>query len=151
RVAMTFEMGEVLHRFDPENYQKLAAKGVEAEERFAVRTVRVDDTDAPRELEENVGRIIDNSSEAGVDLEQPQEAFRVYLVDGEAVLCRVQAEVDRGQFEARQNQFRPFSAPVTIHPRLARALVNLSQVERGGSVLDPFCGTGGILLEAGLI
>ncbi|MFB6294876.1 MAG: TRM11 family methyltransferase [Candidatus Nanohaloarchaea archaeon] len=38
-----------------------------------------------------------------------------------------------------------------MHPRLARALVNLSEVERGGTVLDPFCGTGGILLEAGLI
>jgi len=36
-------------------------------------------------------------------------------------------------------------------PRMARALVNLAHVNRGDIVLDPFCGTGGILIEAGLL
>ncbi|MDY6762083.1 MAG: TRM11 family methyltransferase [Candidatus Nanohaloarchaea archaeon] len=151
RLAMTFEVAELLHSFEPAAYQKLAAKDVAAEQPFAVRTVHVDDTAAPDELEENVGRIIDNNSDAAVELDTPQEVFRVYLVDGEAHLCRLLEEVDRGQYEARQNQYRPFSAPVTLHPRLARTLVNLAQVERGGAVLDPFCGTGGILIEAGLL
>jgi tRNA (guanine10-N2)-dimethyltransferase len=35
-------------------------------------------------------------------------------------------------------------------PRLARALVNISQVQPGEILYDPFCGTGGILLEASL-
>jgi len=30
-------------------------------------------------------------------------------------------------------------------------MVNLTGLERGGAVLDPMCGTGGILIEAGLI
>lgn len=34
-------------------------------------------------------------------------------------------------------------------PRVARALVNISKPD--GYLLDPFCGTGGILVEAGLI
>ena len=38
-----------------------------------------------------------------------------------------------------------------MHPRIARALVNLSGIKRGEKLLDPVCGTGGILLEAGLI
>lgn len=37
-----------------------------------------------------------------------------------------------------------------MDPVLARVLVNLSEVSAGESVLDPFCGTGGILIEAGL-
>ncbi|MDY6765772.1 MAG: methyltransferase domain-containing protein [Candidatus Nanohaloarchaea archaeon] len=151
RLALTFEISAVEHRFDPDTYQKLAAKDITAENPFAVRTVHVDDTDAPDELEENVGRIIDGNSDVGVDLETPGELFRIYLVDGEAVLCRLLAEVDRGRYEARQNQERPFSAPVTLHPRLARTLVNLARVPRDGTVLDPFCGTGGILIEAGLL
>ncbi|MDY6776994.1 MAG: methyltransferase domain-containing protein [Candidatus Nanohaloarchaea archaeon] len=151
RLAMAFEISEVLHTFEPENYQKLAAKKVEAREPFAVRKVDVDGTEAPDEMEENVGRIIDKNSEVGVELETPGEVFRVYLAGGEAYLCRLESEVDRSGFESRQNQYRPYSSPVTIHPRLARALTNLSKVERGGTVLDPFCGTGGILLEAGLI
>lgn len=151
RLAMTVEVAEPLYRFKPENYQKLAAKDVEAGGTFAVRAHRLDDTEAPEELERNIGRIIDRNSEAGVDLDDPEETFRVYLVDGLAYLCRLVEEVDRSAYEQRKNQFRPFSSPVTIHPRLARVLVNLSEVPRDGTVLDPFCGTGGILIEAGLV
>ena len=38
-----------------------------------------------------------------------------------------------------------------MHPKLARSLVNLSKVVENDLVLDPFCGTGGILIEAGLM
>ncbi len=34
---------------------------------------------------------------------------------------------------------------------MARALINLVRVKRGERLLDPFCGTGGILTEAGLV
>src|SRR3990172_6912219 len=44
----------------------------------------------------------------------------------------------------------PFFHPTTLHPRYARALVNLSRCPPGGRLADPFCGTGGILLEAAL-
>jgi tRNA (guanine10-N2)-dimethyltransferase len=36
-------------------------------------------------------------------------------------------------------------------PRMARALVNISQAKKGDLLLDPFAGTGGILVEACLI
>jgi tRNA (guanine10-N2)-dimethyltransferase len=36
-------------------------------------------------------------------------------------------------------------------PRIARALINLSGIKPGELFLDPFCGTGGILIEAGLV
>jgi tRNA (guanine10-N2)-dimethyltransferase len=38
-----------------------------------------------------------------------------------------------------------------MNPKLARCMVNLSRVNEGDLLLDPFCGTGGILIEAGLI
>jgi tRNA (guanine10-N2)-dimethyltransferase len=38
-----------------------------------------------------------------------------------------------------------------MHPRIARTLVNLSEIRKNETLLDPFCGTGGILIEAGLI
>lgn len=37
-----------------------------------------------------------------------------------------------------------------MDPVLARVLVNLSALKPGESIIDPFCGTGGILIEAGL-
>jgi len=36
-------------------------------------------------------------------------------------------------------------------PRLARALVNISLIRPGEKLLDPFSGTGGIVLEASLV
>jgi tRNA (guanine10-N2)-dimethyltransferase len=38
-----------------------------------------------------------------------------------------------------------------MSPKLARGMVNLTRAKKGSVVLDPFCGTGGILIEAGII
>lgn len=65
-------------------------------------------------------------------------------------MARLIEDIDRGLFEQRKNQERPFSSPISLDPVLARVMVNLSEVPAGGEVLDPFCGTGGILIEAGL-
>jgi tRNA (guanine10-N2)-dimethyltransferase len=54
-------------------------------------------------------------------------------------------------FEKRKPQHRPYFHPTSMHPKLARALVNLAAVKKGVKILDPFCGTGGILIEAGLV
>ena len=52
---------------------------------------------------------------------------------------------------SRRAPMRPFFSPISIHPRHARFMVNISGTSEGETVLDPFCGTGGILLEAGLL
>jgi len=46
---------------------------------------------------------------------------------------------------------RPFFQPGSMDPLLARAVCNLARVEAGDRVLDPMCGTGGVLVEAGLL
>tara|TARA_S200000501_G_scaffold195814_1_gene184380 strand:- start:204 stop:1199 length:996 start_codon:yes stop_codon:yes gene_type:complete len=43
--------------------------------------------------------------------------------------------------------YRPYFSPISIHPRIARAMVNLSNCNYTEPVIDPFCGTGGILIE----
>jgi len=54
------------------------------------------------------------------------------------------------KFQKRRPDLRPGFYPVSIKPKLARALVNLTGV-RKGKVWDPFCGTSGILIEASLM
>ena len=44
-------------------------------------------------------------------------------------------------------KYRPFFSPISIHPRISRSMVNLSNSTKGDRVIDPFCGTGGILIE----
>ena len=53
----------------------------------------------------------------------------------------------KNQFEQRRAHLLPAGHPAMTHPRLARAMVNLSGARE---ILDPFCGAGGILIEAGL-
>ena len=45
---------------------------------------------------------------------------------------------------------RPFFRPVSLEPRLARAAVNIAAGVNEGYVVDPMCGTGGILIESAL-
>ncbi|MFQ6013130.1 MAG: methyltransferase domain-containing protein [Thermoplasmata archaeon] len=85
-----------------------------------------------------------------VDLEDPEVDLR--LVRGSrSYLYAVTARVDRSAFDVRAARNRPFARPVVLHPRFARALVNLTGVAAGETLLDPFCGTGGILMEAFLV
>ncbi len=85
-----------------------------------------------------------------VDLTSPNVDFRV-LVGEDFRLGRVIHRVDRHGMEDRKVTRRSFQRPITLHPKLARALVNLSRVPVGGRLADPFCGTGGIVLEASRI
>jgi len=113
---------------------------------FRVRVNSLKSCHNKREIESQVGDRV----RGRVDLTDPQEEVR--LIEGERhYLCRRLAAIDRHAFEARKVEARPFVQPISLHPRFARALVNLSRVPDGGALLDPFCGTGGILLEAGLI
>ena len=86
-----------------------------------------------------------------VSLNKPDIEIRVIITDERVFVGRRLSSIDRSNFEKRKAQYRPFFSPISLHPRLARALVNLSQVASNGKLLDPFCGTGGILIEAGLI
>lgn len=55
------------------------------------------------------------------------------------------------EFRARRMPMLPFQRPVSLPPRRARALVNLSRAGPGDRVIDPFLGTGSLLLEAALL
>ncbi len=67
-----------------------------------------------------------------------------------AYLCRKIADIEK-TFLERRPHLRPRLHPSSLHPKLARALVNLTGASSGDTILDPFCGTGGILIEAGLM
>mgnify|MGYP001770622702 CR=1 FL=1 len=56
-----------------------------------------------------------------------------------------------GSFDDRTPSKRPAFKPGTLTPQISRLLVNLSRLRRGGVFLDPFCGVGGIAIEACLL
>jgi tRNA (guanine10-N2)-dimethyltransferase len=97
---------------------------------------------------ERVGGILTEGRK--VDLENPDCETR--LIQGGRNHLGIQiASIDRSSFQQRKVDNRPFFSPISLHPKYARALVNLARASEGETFLDPFCGTGGILMEAGFI
>ncbi len=58
---------------------------------------------------------------------------------------------DTRSFYRRRPSIRPFFRSIALSVSLSRAMVNLARTKPGDIVLDPFAGTGSILLEAGLM
>jgi tRNA (guanine10-N2)-dimethyltransferase len=103
-------------------------------------------------LEKELGRqIMRKVQSAKVDLEEPEVLFYTIITNDRALFCRNVVEVEERGFSQRRPGSRPFFHPSSIHPRLARTMVNLSGARPGSGFLDPFCGSGGILIEAGVI
>lgn len=83
-----------------------------------------------------------------VDLENPEQEIYCIIQKGTRFTGKTIMDFPYS-YEERKPHFRPYFHPSSIHPRIARALVNLGRCSV--EVLDPFCGTGGILIEAGLM
>lgn len=145
RLALTHEVAKKIARTDPEKPET----SYRPEGSFAVRAKDFTERDRKEEVENLIGEKL-STEDNSVDLESPEEIVKAYIFEDEVIIGKIVLDINRGLFEKRKNQNRPFSSPVSLDPVLARVLVNLSQASAGESVLDPFCGTGGILIEAGL-
>ena len=85
-----------------------------------------------------------------VNLKNPKTRIELFIVDGK-VYCGLLIYKNNDDFESRKSHLRPFTHPSSLHPKLARALVNIIGIKEKEILLDPFCGTGGVLIEAGLM
>ncbi|KUO41068.1 MAG: hypothetical protein AVW06_01895 [Hadesarchaea archaeon DG-33-1] len=121
---------------------------------FAVRVKRVkrysSNVDALK-LAREIADLIASEVEFKVDLAKPDVEILGVLTGSRCVIGLTAARVDRKQFKKRKPTTRAAFHPGTLMPLLARCMVNLARTPRGGTLLDPFCGIGGILIEAGLI
>jgi tRNA (guanine10-N2)-dimethyltransferase len=124
-------------------------------ESFVVRVQRIRGA-APQllgvELERKLGEaILDKVRGVKVNLKHPQKTFLGILTENRFLLGLKMAEIPPKPFVDRKPKRRPFFHPSSMPAKLARCMVNLAQPNAGDLVLDPFCGTASILIEAGLI
>lgn len=85
-----------------------------------------------------------------IDLDNPDHELRVCFADDVCAIGWERIESDRG-YGDRSPTDRPFFQPGAMEPIEARALANLVKAQPGMTVLDPMCGTGGLLIEAALL
>jgi tRNA (guanine10-N2)-dimethyltransferase len=121
---------------------------------FAVRVERVK-THCPEveraKLERELADLLLSEFRLRVDLESPETELVGILTDGKCVVGLRLCETARKQARLRRPSARAAFHPSTLPPVLARCMVNLARTPKNGTLCDPFCGVGGILVEAGLI
>ncbi|MFB6186867.1 MAG: THUMP domain-containing protein [Halobacteriaceae archaeon] len=106
-------------------------------------------------VEDILGEVL---TDAGyeVDLDSPDNELRVLFTqsyENDAGICILGWAENRPtrDFHLRQPSDRPFFQPGSMDPALARAVVNFAGAAPNTTLLDPMCGTGGLLIEAGLL
>jgi tRNA (guanine10-N2)-dimethyltransferase len=136
---------------------------------FAVRTRKIGELPnsiSSRRFEEAVGRVV-SSSGREVNLETPSNEITIIIAGSNEGDSHPEPFVFRDimvvwglsirdwskeDFSGRSPTERPYFKPVSLEPRQARLLISLSNIQGReiGTVVDPFCGTGGIAIEAAL-
>jgi len=86
-----------------------------------------------------------------VDLDHPDVKFLCIISQHNFLLGEVTHSRVPGLIASRRPRKRPVFHPSTMPPKLARCIVNLARPPDSAVLLDPFCGVGGILLEAAAI
>ncbi|MFC6786796.1 THUMP domain-containing protein [Halobaculum halobium] len=139
---------------DPQSARAVVeAASVERDGTVAVRArVLRDSADVPvstSEVERECGSAL-VARGFDVDLDDPDHTLRVLFAGDTCLVGWVVAESLR-DFSTRRPTDRPFFQPGSMAPMDARAYANLAGAGPGTRVLDPMCGTGGVLIEAGLV
>jgi tRNA (guanine10-N2)-dimethyltransferase len=147
RVALCHNVDEHLGSCAPDEVDSFAEQ-VDVPGPIKVSSTKVGMRDADLVgTNRRVGAVLGRSR--GVDIHSPRSEVRIVFSERVHIGRRL-AAVDRASYEKRKNRYMPYVYPASLHPKFSRAAVNLTQVPRGGRLLDPFCGTGAIVAEAAL-
>lgn len=133
------------------DFQKVIDEG----ETFAVRIKRVKDYSKKSDvmsLERKLGRqILSSTTKTKVNLEKPDKTYFGVLTSNKFVFGLKLTEILSKTFSERRPRKKPFFHPSAMPSKLARCMVNLSRARAGELILDPFCGTGSVMVEAAFL
>ena len=155
RLGYTHEVHELIKKSDIENLNEDISAidwSEYIDETFAVRVKRFHSDIDTVGTERDIGTLIlENCDDIKVNLTKPKSLVRVMAFENDLYVGIEKIKLNKKHFEDSKPHKRPFFYPGSMNPKLARCMVNLSRIKEGQLLLDPFCGTGGILIEAGLI
>jgi tRNA (guanine10-N2)-dimethyltransferase len=90
-------------------------------------------------------------SQVLVSLENPKTTVLFVLTEKQTYVTKLLWKAEKGRFLQREPIKKPAFHPTSLKPKLARLLVNLSRAKEKQLLLDPFCGTGSVLIEAAIL
>ena len=150
RLGMTKRISKVIHSSNNKDINELINQIKEIDignKTFAIRMISKK-MGNEKKIAVKLGSKI--SSENEIDLENPQVKLLVFI--GKKIIIALNNNEIRTSYKdclKNHVRYRPYFSPISIHPRIARAMINMSKCKKGDTIIDPFCGTGGILIEGG--
>ena len=124
-------------------------------ETFVVRSARIGGVSksiSRVNLERDIGAIVlDSVPKLRVKLREPDLTFVCILYQSKFLFGISGFKKPSGLMAPRRPRKRPVFHPSTMPPKIARCMVNLARAKPDSTLLDPFCGIGGILIEAAVI
>jgi len=160
RAALLKEAGTIIYETDSldgavlEIPDDLLKSCVGSNETFSIRTKSFLHGRTPetrKGIVVELGDKIQRTTAARVHLENPDIRVLVLAMSDRVLICMSKESQLRGQLRRRRPGKKPFFHPSMMNALLARTMCNLARVMPNETVLDPFCGGGGILCEIAYI
>jgi tRNA (guanine10-N2)-dimethyltransferase len=157
RAALLKEAGTIIFETDSldsaalEIPDDLLKSCVGSNETFSIRTKSFLQGRTPeirKSIVVELGDRIQRTTGARVHLENPDTRVLVLAMSDRVLICMSKESQLRGQLRRRRPGKKPFFHPSMMNALLARTMCNLARVMPNETVLDPFCGGGGILCES---
>ena len=82
-----------------------------------------------------------------VNLKSPDFIIRGLVIKNKVYIGLELWHINRKEYLARDPGKRPVFRPGSMKSEFAKAMVNLSQIKQNELLYDPFCGSGGMLIE----
>lgn len=109
---------------------------------FACRVINLSSRRINRgQMESEAGRILKEEWGSTVSLSNPQVTVYIIVTNGNK-------HIGYADTISPERPKKKIKYPTELDWKLARCMVNLSQLKEGSTICDPFCGTGTIPLEA---
>lgn len=148
RLGMTKRVSKVLYYSNKNNFDEILKEIpiIDIKKKsFAIRLIKKKGI-SEKEIAIKLGEKIPKTNK--IELSKPDVKI-LYYSDKKTVISLWENDLETYYTKCLKHhiKYRPFFSPISIHPRISRSMVNLSNSTKGDKVIDPFCGTGGILIE----
>lgn len=118
---------------------------------FAIKVVDVDSilpSGEKTSLASKIGAFIQKLTTWSVSLKSPMQIYTLFVLSGKLILCESHPTSLGKELQDVHARHYPFFHPSMMNSVLARVMCNFAGILPSDVVLDPFCGGGGILIEA---
>lgn len=126
---------------------------------YVVRKISKDSNFSEKDIGSMIWRSMESQNiNPKVNMKLASTSIHIFVDNGVYFFLKLIKDLSY-DFDQRKPHNRPSLHPSSLHPQLARAAINLTGIKntinknkiKKATLTDPFCGTGGILLEAGLM